>query len=102
MEWLEKRSTEILIADCEPLHNPVLLKPDNFRQSAKTTIGIDGAQRRTTMPTKMMLALALLVAALATIPAVGGSRDGGQAALTYGNSPIAIGGSAGGNLVPLW
>jgi hypothetical protein len=52
------------------------------------------------MQTKMMLALALLVAALATIPAVGGSRDEGQAAPTY--TPIVIGGNAGGNLVPLW
>jgi hypothetical protein len=54
------------------------------------------------MPTKIMLALALLVAALATIPAVGGSHHGGQAALSHRTAAIAIGGSAGGNLVPLW
>lgn len=53
------------------------------------------------MLTKVMLALGVLLAALAAIEAYG-PRDGGHAALRYHDSPPAIGGSASGNLVPLW
>jgi hypothetical protein len=86
---------------CEPFHNPVVFTRDKLI-AVKTTIGIDGAQRRTTMLTKIMLALALLVAALATIPAVGAWRDSGQAGLNYSDRAGPVGGSAGGNLVPIW
>jgi hypothetical protein len=55
----------------------------------------------TTMLTKVMLALGLLAAALAAIEA-SSPRDGGRAAHSYYDSPKATGGSAGGNLVPLW
>ena len=58
-------------------------------------------QRRTIMFIKIMLAFALLIAALATIPGSAGPRDGGQAALSYNDNLTGIA-SGGGNLVPLW
>jgi hypothetical protein len=53
------------------------------------------------MLTKITLALALMIAPLATT-APAGPGDGGQAAaFSYGDSPTGMA-SGGGNLVPLW
>jgi hypothetical protein len=52
------------------------------------------------MLTKITLALALLMAAVATI-APAGPGDDRQAAFSYGGSPTGMA-SGGGNLVPLW
>jgi hypothetical protein len=49
------------------------------------------------MLAKIMLALALMVAALATM-APAGPHDGGRGASSYDSNM----GSGGGNLVPLW
>jgi hypothetical protein len=54
------------------------------------------------MLTKIILAFALSLAALATIPALGAWRDSGQAGLSYSDRAGPVGGSGGGNLVPLW
>jgi hypothetical protein len=54
------------------------------------------------MVAKITLAVALLVAAVAIIPAGGGVHDVGQAALRGVKAPTGIGGSAGGNFVPVW
>jgi hypothetical protein len=71
-------------------------------QSAKKEHRIRaGAQRRTNHADQGHAGARLLVSALAAMEAYG-LRDGGQAALSYQNSPAAIGGNAGGNLVPLW
>jgi hypothetical protein len=52
------------------------------------------------MLTKITLAFALMIAALATmVPA--GPGDGGPAALSYSDNPTGMA-SGGGNLVPLW
>ena len=56
------------------------------------------------MSTPITLALAVVIALLATIPALTGPGDGGPAVSTRSESPIATGNmsSGGGNLVPLW
>jgi hypothetical protein len=54
----------------------------------------------TAMLTKITLALALMIAAVATM-APAGPGDGGPAALNYGDNPTGMA-SGGGNLVPLW
>lgn len=52
------------------------------------------------MLTKITLALALMIAALATM-APAGPGDGGQGSFSYGDNRTGIA-SGGGNLVPLW
>jgi len=53
------------------------------------------------MLTKIMLALAVLLAVVATIPAPASRPGGAQTALSYNDNPTKLA-SGGGNLVPLW
>jgi hypothetical protein len=57
-------------------------------------------EENTAMLTKITLALALLIAALATM-APAGPGDGGQGSFSYGDNSTGMA-SGGGNLVPLW
>jgi hypothetical protein len=67
----------------------------------KKTIGTDGLEGGQPMLSKIMLALALVMAALAAVPASAGPDDIAQIQ-SSSSDRIANTGGAGGNLVPLW
>jgi hypothetical protein len=76
------------------------IRLSSYGQQQERPSELMAPEENTAMLTKITLALALMIAALATM-APAGPGDGGQGSFGYGDNRTGIA-SGGGNLVPLW